>query len=137
MSNVVTKLDANLAIRSAFDDATQSLRTLSTPDPNAATSDLQQDQLTELQNINQSVQAVEAIVEDISTNTGVTNVALSSIQNKIGSTLVTEPYDNIELAYVGITTKIDTVTYKLGITTVATLTMVYDGSDRLTSVTRS
>lgn len=59
---------------------------------------------------------------------------------KTASSLVTVPFDYIELAYVGATTDIDTVIYKSGGaagTTVATLTLGYDGSDRLTSVTKS
>lgn len=56
------------------------------------------------------------------------------------SALVTEAHDYVEITYVGITTNINTTVYKLGGaagTVVATLTMAYDGSNRLTSVTRS
>lgn len=77
-----------------------------------ATSNLQQLQLTELQDIN----------------------------SKSAAALVPEQHDYIALSYVGATTNIQTVTYKQGGpsgTTVATLTLVYDGFDRLTSVTRS
>lgn len=54
--------------------------------------------------------------------------------------LVTSKYDYISTTYVGATTRLNTVVYKLGGpsgTIVATLTMGYDGSDRLISVTRS
>lgn len=112
MSSLRTRLDAAQVLQEVYDASTESLRTTSAPPVGGATEALQQDQLTELQAIN-------------------TNTA------KIGASLITEPYDNIALTYVGVTTKIDTVTYKLGATTVATLTLNYDGSDRLTSVTRS
>jgi len=41
------------------------------------------------------------------------------------------------LTYVGATTNISTVTFKSSGTTVATLTLTYDGSSRLIDVTRS
>lgn len=56
------------------------------------------------------------------------------------SALVTEAHDYVEITYVGATTNISTTVYKLGGAAgavVATLTMAYDGSSRLTSVTRS
>jgi hypothetical protein len=61
----------------------------------------------------------------------------------IAGGLVTEPYDYIATTYVAAGNgagQIETVTYKsggAGGTTVATLTLAYDGSDRLTSVTKS
>jgi len=55
-------------------------------------------------------------------------------------TLVPEQYDEINLTYVtsgnGIG-EIETVVYKNQTNTVATLTMTYDGSDKLSSVVRS
>lgn len=54
--------------------------------------------------------------------------------------LVPTEYDYVSLTYVGATDNIDTVTYKTGGaggTTVATLTLTYDGNDRITSVTRT
>lgn len=61
----------------------------------------------------------------------------------ISGALVTEPYDYIELTYVpsgnGVG-EIQTVTYKLGGsggTLVATLTLTYDSSNKLLTVTRS
>lgn len=56
------------------------------------------------------------------------------------SGLVPESYDKIELTYVTSgngTGEIETVTYTKDASTVATLTLAYDGSDRLASVTRS
>lgn len=51
--------------------------------------------------------------------------------------LVPEAYDEVITTYVGATTKINTVVYKLATVTVGTLTFSYDGSDRLISVVRS
>jgi hypothetical protein len=59
------------------------------------------------------------------------------------NSLVPEEYDYIELTYIGAgpgTGEIGTVVYKTGGvsgTTVATLTLGYDGSNRLTSVLRN
>jgi len=62
---------------------------------------------------------------------------------QIAGNLVTEKYDYIALTYVtsgdGVG-EIETVTYKTGGaggTTVATLTLAYNGDDKLESVTRS
>lgn len=55
------------------------------------------------------------------------------------SNLVTENYDNILIGYVAAgpgTGEIGTVTFKLSSTTVAVLTLTYDGSNRLSTVTR-
>lgn len=60
-----------------------------------------------------------------------------------GGSLVTEDYDYTALTYVASGNgvgEIETVTYKLGGasgTTVAVLTLVYDGSNRLSSVTKA
>lgn len=57
-----------------------------------------------------------------------------------GGTLVTEQYDEIDLTYVPSgpgTGEIQTVTYKFQGSTVAILTMTYDGSNRLSTVIRS
>lgn len=56
------------------------------------------------------------------------------------NTLVTEPFDSIELTYIAVgdgTGEIGTVVYKNDGTTVASLTLGYDGDNRLTSVTKS
>lgn len=65
------------------------------------------------------------------------NLTLSSINDKIAGSLVPLEHDEIETTYVGATTDISTVTYKLAGTTVATLTLSYDGSNRLIGVVRS
>lgn len=69
-----------------------------------------------------------------------TETTLAAFSAKTAAALVPEKFDYQDIMYVGATTDIDTVVYKLGGsggTTVATLTMGYDGSSRLTSVTRS
>lgn len=56
----------------------------------------------------------------------------------VGGTIVDEVYDYIEMAYTG--SNLTTVVYKnggSGGTTVATLTLGYDGSNNLTSVTKA
>lgn len=53
----------------------------------------------------------------------------------IGGTLVPEKYDSIQLAYTG--DNLTEVTYKLAGSTVAVLTLAYDGSNKLIQVTRS
>lgn len=78
------------------------------------------------------------------------NASLSTIQSditalnaKLASSLVPEVYDYIALTYVAAGAgvgEIETVVYKTGGaagTTVATLTLAYDGSNRLSSTTRS
>lgn len=69
-----------------------------------------------------------------------TSAGQTAILNKMEAVLVTEPHDYRSITYVGASTRVSTVVYKLGGaggTTVATLTLAYDGSDRLTSVTKS
>lgn len=54
------------------------------------------------------------------------------------NTLVPESYDEIDLTYTTpSSTDIATVTYKLATVTVATLTLSYDGNDRLTTVVKT
>lgn len=58
----------------------------------------------------------------------------------IGGSLVTEEYNEIDLTYVASgpgTGEIQTVIYKKNGTTIATLTLTYDGSNRLSTVIRS
>ena len=59
---------------------------------------------------------------------------------QVGGSLVPEQYDSIELTYVPSGNgagEIQTATYKLSGSTIATLTLAYDGSNRLTSVTKA
>lgn len=69
-----------------------------------------------------------------------TETTLASFSAKSTSSDVHEAYDYRGLTYVGATQKIDVITYKTGGsggTTVATQTFGYDGSDRLTSITKT
>ncbi len=74
------------------------------------------------------------------TTLGNTLTAVAEFSAKTAGSLVPEAFDYQEIAYVGASTDIDTVIYKTGGaagSTVATLTMGYDGSGRLETVTRS
>ncbi len=69
-------------------------------------------------------------------------VLIQELVDKTEAGLVTEPHDYREITYVGATTAINTVVYRMGGaagTIVATITLGYDGSTppRLTSVTKS
>lgn len=69
-----------------------------------------------------------------------TEATLAAFSDKTAGALVSEAFDYQDISYVGVSSRIDQVIYKTGGsggTVVATLTMGYDGSDRLTSVTRS
>lgn len=61
------------------------------------------------------------------------------VQN-FGASLVPEEYDKIDLTYVAAGNgagEVETATYSLGGSTIATLTLSYDASNRLISVVRS
>lgn len=85
--------------------------------------------------------AVPVSVSSLPLPTGAaTEATLLAFSDKTAGALVPEPFDYQDISYVGITTNIDQVIYKTGGsggTVVATLTMGYDGSQRLTSVTRT
>jgi len=72
----------------------------------------------------------------------VKEAADGSLSQKIVSvdSLISDPYDNLVLTYVVAgngTGEIETVTYRQGVATVATLTLTYDTSNRILTVTRS
>jgi hypothetical protein len=115
---------------------------------------LQTDANAKLDTANSNLSDIEAdlvliagYVDGIEAGQTATNASLDNIEAdvlaqklKTAASLVPEAHDYIALAYVGATTDIFTATYKLGGasgTTVAVLTLGYDGSNRLTSVTRS
>lgn len=66
---------------------------------------------------------------------GSSNNSLKTILT--GGNLVPDRYDDIVITYVGATTRIATVVYKLATVIIATLTLTYDGSSRLIEVARS
>lgn len=95
---------------------------------------------TSVDTVNTTITATNTKID--STNTKLTDIEAdtTSLVEKLGSAQVTEKHDYIELAYVGSTTDISSVVYKDGGasgTTVATLTLAYDGSNRLTSITKT
>lgn len=55
----------------------------------------------------------------------------------VGGNLVPDKYDHIVLTYVPAKDLIQTVTYSLGGSDICTLTLTYDGTDRLTEVERT
>lgn len=63
--------------------------------------------------------------------------AINTFSAKSASAFVNAPFDETVITYVGATTNIATVTYKLVGVTVNTLTMTYDGSNRLTDVVKT
>lgn len=71
------------------------------------------------------------------TGGGATEATLEAFSDKTAAGLVPEKFDEQVITYVGATTDIDTVTYKLASVTVAVLTMSYDGSNRLVGVVKS
>lgn len=84
----------------------------------------------------QATQPVSAA--DLPLPTGASTSALqTALNNKTAAGLVVSEHDEIVTTYVGATTRINTVVYKLATVTVATITMSYDGSDRLVGVVRS
>jgi hypothetical protein len=62
---------------------------------------------------------------------------LTALNNRIAGSLAPVTFDTYTITYVGATTDISTVVYKLGATTVRTLVLSYDGSNRLTGVVAS
>lgn len=70
--------------------------------------------------------------------TGAATSALqTALNNKTASAFINSPFDEAVITYVGATTNIATVTYKLASVTVNTLTMSYDGSNRLIDVIKT
>ena len=54
--------------------------------------------------------------------------------------IINEPFDKVDVTYVAAGNgegEINTITYKLGATTVATLTLTYNSDDQLTNITRT
>lgn len=62
---------------------------------------------------------------------------LDALNARLAGSLVPKAFDENVITYVGITTNIATVTYKLAGVTVKTLTLTYDGSSRLIDVLAS
>jgi hypothetical protein len=67
----------------------------------------------------------------------VSNSDITALNQRLGGALVPVKYDELVISYVGATTDISTVVYKLATVTVATVTLSYDGSSRLIGVVRT
>lgn len=153
---IVSKQDAAQVLRLAFDDSTSSLRVTGSATPGSMTVDQADGSLlhvtvdasalptgaaTEVKQDDQIAQLadIQTAVENIDTNTQgkATEATLSSFSSKTASGMVTVPFDEQVIAYVGATTDVDTVTYKNLGATVAVVTLTYDGQQRLTGVVRS
>lgn len=118
----------------------------------AATSANQTSEISHLTNIETAVQTTassgatsanqstaNASLATIATNTAgkATETTLGVFSSKTASGMVVEKFDNFAVTYVGTTSNINVVTYKLGGTTVAILTMSYDGQGRLSGAVKS
>lgn len=66
-----------------------------------------------------------------------TSALQTTLNTKSASAFINNPFDETVITYVGATTDISTVVYKLASVTVNTLTMSYDGSNRLTGVVKT
>lgn len=77
---------------------------------------------------------------DNTTENQALNNTLTDFSQKSASALVTVPYNNTLITYVtsgnGVG-EIETVVYKLNVTTVATLTLTYDANNKLSTVVKS
>ncbi len=87
-----------------------------------------------------TLEAVEAVLDNVYGTLGGIDGNLADIAARTAGSLVPLEHDSVELTYVtsgnGIG-EIETVSYKLGVATVATLTLTYDSQDRLQSVVRT
>lgn len=78
-------------------------------------------------------------VTETDSNVGL-DVHMLNVDQLLGAATADVAWDYQEIAYVGATEDVDTIIYKTGGaagTTVRTLTFGYDGSSRITSITKS
>jgi len=99
-----------------------------------ATEATQLDVLTAAQAIETATEASQTSLASIAAEDFATQTTLSALNAKSAGSLAPVAHDEVVTTYVGATTRIDTVVYKLATVTVRTLTFSYDGSDRLTGV---
>lgn len=147
-NTILNAIENSVATESTLQDTVNELQaantTLTSLDgKDFATQTTLADALTELQGINSNDFATEPTLTDVKTATEGGLQELQALNAKLPSGLVPEAFDYQALTYVVAGNgqgEIETVTYKTGGaggTTVATLTLAYDGSNRLSSVTRS
>ncbi len=84
--------------------------------------------------IETATEASQVSLASIAAEDFATQTTLAALSAKSAGSLAPVAHDEVVTTYVGATSKIDTVTYKLASATVKTLTFSYDGSDRLTGV---
>ena len=120
---------AELALKADLTE-TQPVSAASLPLPVGASTESKQDStITELQSANTSLDNIEADIDALNT--------------RLAASLVPDAHDYLAVTYVAAGNgigEISTVTYKTGGsggTTVATLTLTYDASNRLASVTKA
>lgn len=130
---ITSKQDANQVLKLAFDDATQSLRITGSSIPGSMTVD-QTDGSKLHVTVDSSALPTGAATE--AKQDGQIS-ALDSLAVKSASGMVTVPFDEQVITYVGATTDVNQVIYKNARVTVATVTLSYDGNGRLTGVVRS
>lgn len=98
------------------------------------------DALTELQGINSNTFATEPTLDSVKTASEDSLVELQALNTRLAGSLAPVAHDELVITYVVAGNgqgEISTVVYKLATATVATLTMSYDGNDRLSGVVRS
>jgi hypothetical protein len=154
-----TKLDANQVIKHVFEEGTDRLRvdaqvsaTISdvaiadaTTGDTAVVNPNGSLDVNVVNPINVNISAASGDNIAISNNSGTAFMAVNAdgtINTRMSNTLVTSPYDYVGLINSTISgqTVVTTAVYKLGGASgalVATLTLAYDGSANLTSVTKS
>lgn len=81
------------------------------------------------------------VTANAGTNLNTSALSLEATQTafsaKSMSAFINAPFDETVISYVGATTRINTVIYKLAAVTINTLTMTYDGSNRLIDVVKT
>jgi len=92
---------------------------------------------TSLASIDGKFTTLNAIDFATSAKQDTSNTALTALENRLAGSLTPVKHDEIITSYVGASTDISSVVYKLSGVTVATLTFTYDGSNRLINVART
>lgn len=155
---VNTELDGQTTILTSLDGKDFSTETtlsdlnskVTAVDTTGKATEAKQDSIiTELQDIEADIEAGNA-AQATAANQATGNASLSAIESditdlnaRLAGSLVPETHDYLELTYVAAGNgagEIETVTYRTGGAAgsiVATLTLTYDSSDRIASVTRS
>jgi outer membrane murein-binding lipoprotein Lpp len=98
---------------------------------------------TDTSNISAKIDTIDTDTSNISTKIDTVATDLTALNARLAGSLVPNTHDYVATTYVAAGNgvgEIETVVYKTGGaagSTVATLTLAYDGSNRLSSVTRS